>query len=75
MKNKGILIMTFVLMSFFSIAQSNPAPEDSPADFAQRGGPPPPPPASIDGFLVVFMVLSVLFAFVVFNNYKKSFQN
>lgn len=62
-------------MSFFSIAQSNPAPEDAPADFAQRGGPPPPPPAPINDYLTFFIALSVLFAFAVYYNSKKNIQN
>jgi len=72
MKKNITLFLTFLMMSIYSIALSKPTPDDAPPDFApEGGGPPPPPPAPIDGYITVFLILTIVLAFVFFYNYKK----
>lgn len=72
MKKNTTLFLTFLMLSIFSIVSADPAPEDTPIDFAQAGGgPPPPPPAPIDTHITLLLMASIVLAFMVFFLFKK----
>lgn len=75
MKKNRFFILIFLVTSVLSVAQSGPAPENAPADYAQRSGPPPPPPAPIDDYIVFFLFLAIVFVFLFFINNKKNLQD
>jgi len=71
MKKNITLFLTFLMMSIYSIALSKPTPDDAPPDFAPEDIP-VPPPAPIDGYITIFLILTIVLAFVFFYNYKKT---